>query len=151
MAIQNTACISHCCCHCWIIPSTLHCTHIHRLVSINNHKHWWMPVGAVFSTWRNSVIHICIVHTSRSDIILSDAPLLSSLTQQHNLREHWWKGSTSAVVPPSASDVAGQHNKIGGIILRAVLVYVVCLSTSVLYRKHTAECNTCCMLCTFIC
>jgi len=31
-----------------------------------------MSVGAIFSTWRNSIPHICIIHTSMSDAILSD-------------------------------------------------------------------------------
>ena len=31
-----------------------------------------MSVGAIFSTWRNSIPHICIIHTSMSDAISSD-------------------------------------------------------------------------------
>jgi len=45
------------------------------------------------------------------------APLLPSVTQQQNVMEYWREGSASTAVPPtSASDVVGQHNKIGGII-----------------------------------
>ena len=35
---------------------------------------WWMSVGAIFSTWRNSVTHLCFLCTSMSDTILSDCP-----------------------------------------------------------------------------
>jgi len=47
------------------------------------------------------------------------APLLSSLTQQQNVAEYWWEGSTSTVISPaSAPDIVGQH-KIRGIVFRA--------------------------------
>jgi len=37
--------------------------------------------------------------------------------------EYWWEGSTSTdTTPTSASDVTGQHNKIGGITVRATLI-----------------------------
>jgi len=40
--------------------------------------------------------------------------------------EYWWEGSTSAaILPTSASDVMGQHNKIGGITFGAALVQTV--------------------------
>jgi len=34
-------------------------------------KHWWMSVGAIFSTWRNSVPHLYFICNSMSDVILS--------------------------------------------------------------------------------
>ena len=37
-------------------------------------KCWWMSVGAIFSTWRNSVPHLCFIRTSTPDAILSDCP-----------------------------------------------------------------------------
>jgi len=50
-------------------------------------------------------------------------PLLPSVTQQQNVMEYLWEGSISTAMPPTfASDIMGQHNKIGGIIFRAVLV-----------------------------
>ena len=50
------------------------------------------------------------------------APLLPSATQQQNVMGYWWEGSTSIATPPtSASDVVGQHHKIGGITFRAAL------------------------------
>jgi len=49
--------------------------------------------------------------------------MLSSVIQQQNLTEYWWEGSTStAISPTSASDVVGQHNKIGDINFGATLV-----------------------------
>ena len=41
-----------------------HYTHIHCFKQAS--------IGVIFSTWRNSVIYLCFVHTSMSDIILSD-------------------------------------------------------------------------------
>jgi hypothetical protein len=52
------------------------------------------------------------------------APLLSSVARQQNLTEYWWEGSTStAITTTFASDVMGQHNKIGGITFGAAYVY----------------------------
>ena len=51
------------------------------------------------------------------------APMLPSIMQQQHLMEYWWEGSTfTAIPPPSATDIVGQHNKIGGITFREVLV-----------------------------
>jgi len=42
---------------------------------------------------------------------------------------YWWEGPASTAIPPtSASDVVGQHNKIGGIIYGAALVYQLLIS-----------------------
>ena len=58
-----------------------------------------------------------------SDAILSDCPLLSSVARQQSLTEYWWEGSTSTAISTTfASDVVGQHNKIGGINFGAALV-----------------------------
>ena len=54
------------------------------------------------------------------------ASLLSSVAQQQNLMEYWRGGSTStAISPTSASDIVGQHNKIGGINSGATLIYQI--------------------------
>lgn len=51
--------------------------------------------------------------------------LIFSVAYQHSLMEYCKERSTSvAIPPPSASDVMGQHNKIGGIIFRATLVFI---------------------------
>ena len=42
--------------------------------------------------------------------------------------EYCWEGSTSTATPPTfASDVIGQHNKIGGITFGTALVHVLCV------------------------
>ena len=35
-------------------------------------KHQWMSVGAICSACRNSVLHLCFIHASMSDTILSE-------------------------------------------------------------------------------
>jgi len=96
------------------------CAHIHCFFSINVQQ-WRMPVGAFFSAWRNSV-KLCFIHISMSDIFCQTAPLLPSVTRQQNVMEYWWEGSAStAIPPPSASDVISHQNKIGVITFRASL------------------------------
>jgi len=42
--------------------------------------------------------------------------LLLSVTRQQNMMEHWWEGSaSSAIQPPSASEIMDKDNEIGGI------------------------------------
>jgi len=82
-----------------------------------------MPVGAMFSAWRNSVTHLCFICTSVLDAICQTAPLLPFVTQQQDITKYWWEGSACAATPPpSASDVVGQQNKIGGIAFRAAFI-----------------------------
>ena len=51
------------------------------------------------------------------------APLLLFVTQQQNLTVCCQEDSTSTVIPfTPASNIVGQHNKIGGITFRAILV-----------------------------
>ena len=46
--------------------------------------------------------------------------LLPSVTQQQQVTDCWQEGSAPIVIPPTAaSDVMGQHNKIGGITFKA--------------------------------
>ena len=55
-------------------------------------------------------------HMHNQILFCQTAPLLSSVTQQQLVMECRWEGSVStAIPPPSASDVMGQHNKQGGI------------------------------------
>jgi hypothetical protein len=49
-------------------------------------------------------------------------PLLSSVAWQQNLTEYWREGLTSTAISTFASDIVGQHNKIGGINFGAALV-----------------------------
>ena len=41
----------------------------------------WMSVGAIFSTWRNSMTYIYFICTSRSRVMLTDCPLCCHLSQ----------------------------------------------------------------------
>ena len=64
-------------------------------------KRWWMSVGAIFSSWRNSVTRLCFIHS------------FISVAWQQNVREYCWESLTSTAIPPtSASEVTGQGNKI---------------------------------------
>mgnify|MGYP001852689430 CR=1 FL=1 len=40
-------------------------------------KCWWMLIGAIFSTWRNWIPHLCFILTLKSDTILADCCHLS--------------------------------------------------------------------------
>ena len=123
MPVRNMACFLRCH-YCWNAQHTSSpCSH----PLFHLHKHsasvnecLWVPI---FSAWRNSFPLLCFICTSTLYTVLSDcAPLLSSASQQQNVMEYWWEGSTSAAVSPaSASNVLGQHNKIEGIIFRATL------------------------------
>jgi len=51
------------------------------------------------------------------------APLLPSVVWKQNLMEYWWKSSTSIIIKTTpASEVLGQHNKIGRNTFRVALV-----------------------------
>jgi len=99
-----------CCCHCWNAPPTTSlCSHplfsLQKCSARINECQW-----VQFPTWKNSVTHLCFISTFMSDTILSDM-------------EYWWEGSAPTAIPPtSASDVMGQHNKIGDISFEAALV-----------------------------
>lgn len=52
------------------------------------------------------------------------APLLPCVTWQQHVMQYQWEGSTSAGIPPiSASDIVGQHIRIGGITFRPALIF----------------------------
>ena len=81
-----------------------------------------MSVGAIFSTWRNSV------HTFPSSTLACQmpfcqtTPLLPYVAWPENLAKHWREGSVStAILPTAASGVVGQHNNIGGITFGATV------------------------------
>ena len=52
------------------------------------------------------------------------APLLPSVTQQQNVMEFWWEGSTSTAIPPTPASDVGQRDKIGDITFNAVFILV---------------------------
>jgi len=83
-----------------------------------------MNVGAIFFPSGGIQLYTFASYTLLCQVpFCQTAPLLSSVTQQQNVMEYWWEGPTPTVMPPtSASDVVGQHNKIGGITFGTVLV-----------------------------
>ena len=80
--------------------------------------------GCYFTGRINSLTSFCFLHTSMTDAILSDCPLLPSVTWQQNIMEYCKEGSASTAIPPtSISDVVGPHNKIKDITFRAAVIY----------------------------
>ena len=75
-----------------------------------------------FSTWRNSMTHLCFICTSKSDTILSDclsADTCCTVTKCNGIllaRFSLYCHTTNAF------DAVGQHNKIGGIAFGAALI-----------------------------
>jgi len=100
----------YCSCHCWnAAPTTSLCSHplpgLHKH-SASTDECLWVPF---FSTWRNSVKHLCIMHTSMPNAIMTDCHSPAICHMAKTLNKYWWEGSTSTAVPPtSASDVKGQ-------------------------------------------
>jgi len=90
----------------------------HQRMSASVNECWCMEE---FTARRHSVTHLCFICSSMSDAILSDCPLLPSVTQQQHVMECCWEGSVSSAIT-STSDIVCQHIKIGGITFRAVLI-----------------------------
>ena len=98
------------------------CAYIHCFVSINIHQTLICVNGCNFLHMEEfSFIPLLYprfyvrCHSVR-------VALLPSVTQQQNVTEYWWEGSTTtATSPTSASDV-GQHNKIRGTTFGAAFV-----------------------------
>jgi len=52
-------------------------------------------------------------------------PLCCHVLHGKNSTEYWWEGSAStAIPPPSVSDIMGQHNKIGGTTFWAAIISI---------------------------
>ena len=75
--------------------------------SASNNKYWWVP----FFSHERIQWHTTTSYTLPHQMpFCQTAPLLTSVTQQQNVMEYWWEGSTSTAVPPtSTSDIAGQQ------------------------------------------
>jgi len=55
-------------------------------------------------------------------------PLLPSVMQKQRVTEYWWEGSSSAAIPPSASDIVCRQNKTGDNTFGGVFVCMyVCM------------------------
>ena len=69
-------------------------------------------------------------------------PLLPSVKQQQHVNGILVEGSTTAAIPPTSSDVAGQHNKIGSIMFGAALTYNVAgVMQRVLFFQASLDCE----------
>lgn len=124
MAILNMACLSCHCHHYWNAPPTALLRSYPLLVSINVQQ-VLMNVNEsnFFPVRKNSIPHLCFIQTSLSDAIFCQTtPLLLSVTWQQYKKEYWWEGSFSPAIPPSASDVVSQYNKIGGVTFAFALI-----------------------------
>ena len=85
-------------------------------------KHLWMLMGAIFSTWKNSVTELCFIHTSVFSAILLDYP---SAAICHHLPSLWilvGRFGLYCHTTTSTSDAVGKHDKTGGITFRAAFV-----------------------------
>ena len=83
----------------------------------------WISMNEVLSTWRNSVPHLCFIHTSMSDAVVSDcssAAICHTATKCN--RTVVGSFNCIALLPTLTFDIIGNHNKIGGITSRATLI-----------------------------
>jgi len=85
-----------------------------------------MSLGAIFFLHGGIQLHTFVSYALPCQTpFCQTAPLLSSVARQQNLTEYWREGSTSTAISTTfASDVVGQHNKLGGINFGAALVYM---------------------------
>jgi len=76
-----------------------------------------MSVDAIFFLHGGVEFHAFTPYTLPCQkLFCQTAPLLPSVAWQQHVMEFWWEGSTStAIPPPSASAVVGQHNRLGDI------------------------------------
>ena len=114
IAVQNVACLSCCCHHCWNAPPTASlCWHPlfspHKCsASVDE-----CQLCAIFFLHESIQWHTFASYTLPCQSPLCQtAPLLPFATPLQNVTEYWQKGSASIAIPPtSTSDVASQHNK----------------------------------------
>jgi len=90
-----------------------HCAHVHCLISINvqlvavnvNGCHLF-PHGGI--QWCTIASYTFPCRT----LFCQTASLLPSVTQQQNVTERWWEGSTSTTIPPTPTlDITGIYHK----------------------------------------
>ena len=81
----------------------------------------WVPF---FSTQWNSLTHFCFIHTSVSDASLSDCPSAATCHTATEYNGILAGRLTSTAIPPTSTfGIMSQQNKVGGITLRAVLIF----------------------------
>jgi len=112
--------------HGWNAPPTTSMRE-YPLFSVN-FQQWCMSVGAIFFHMEEFKCST-LLHTYFHDWCLF---VRLTLCTHQTTKCNWWEGSTStSISPPSVSDVAGQHKKIGGITFRADAIEFQYPSTSV--------------------
>ena len=84
----------------------------------------WMSMGTIFSAWRISVPHLCSIHTSISDAILSHCPS-AAICCTVTICNRILVGRFNLYCHPTNIHLwhCGQQNKMGGITFRADLIY----------------------------
>jgi len=114
MAIQNVTCLSY---YCWKTPPTTSlCSH----PLFDLHKH---SAGIDECQWVPYFLHGGIQLHTFASYTRHTVRLLPSVTQQQNVTECWWEGSTSTSIPPASTfNIVGWRNKRRGIIFGAALV-----------------------------
>jgi len=85
-------------------------------------KHEWMSMGAIFSSWGNSVTHLCFVCTSVSDTIFSDCPSaatcgMAAMCNRILARRFNFYCRINTL------EVVDQHNQMGGITFWEAFIY----------------------------
>ena len=107
----------------------LKCTTYHLTVLLwpllGLHKHsattnqsQWVPF---FPEWRNSVPHLCSIHTSKSDAILLDCPS-AAICCEVTTRNRVQAGRFNLYCQRTTSDLMGQHPNTGGALSGIALV-----------------------------
>jgi len=135
MAVQNIACLSRHCHHCWNAPPTSSlcwCPLVHQ----------WVPFFPPHAGHQRHTFAFYALLCQTS--FCQTAPLLPSVTQQQHGMKYRWERSTSTVVPPTSnSDITGHHNKTGDITIRAALTHIK--------KRNKKQYRRCRLLHLFIC
>ena len=116
-------------------PTTSLCSH--PLFGLHKHSASINKCQRVpfFSSWKNSVTHLCFLGTSMSNAILSDCPCAAICCMATKCNGT----SVSTAIPPAyISDIKGWHNKIGSIIFVQPL-YIASLESLNLVVWHSEE------------
>ena len=76
--------------------------------------------------WRNSVTHLHFIRVFMSKAIMSDCLSAAICCMATNWMEYWQEDSAStAMLPASASDVVGQHNRKEVLLLEQPLLITI--------------------------
>jgi len=117
MAVQNMACFSHCCCHCWNTPPTISLCSlfgVHKHFARINEYQWVQLFPHAGIRWRTFASY-----TFMSDTILSDcssAAICHTATKCNGILVERF----NLYCCPSGDK--GQYSEIGGITFRAVVI-----------------------------